>query len=258
MTTKIKLPPVVWSCLSIGCGVGIAVLVAFVLKTFGIFHFTAVEVFLFSGALAALFGYLTRLPIWWIPVNFSVPVLAYLSMAFSIPGWAYLLCFIMLVLIFWNSADERVPLYLSNQTTWAAVGDICSERTGPFLDIGCGLGGTLFYLARSQPDRLHVGIESAPLPFLFARLKQILGRYENVKILFGDMWKLDFGDYQTIYAFLSPEPMPKLYAKVEAEIGYGGLLISNSFVVPDHPPKQTHTLDDKRQTQLFIWPFERG
>lgn len=258
LTTKLKLPPIVWSCLSIGFGVGLTVLVTFTLRKTADLYLSPIEICLAGGGVAAFLGYLVRLPIWWVPLNFSIPVLAYMSLAFSLPGWAYLLCFVLLALVFWNSADERVPLYLSNQTTWVGIEGLCDEKPGTFLDIGCGLGGTLFYLAKAHPERLHVGIESAPLPYLFARTKQIMGRHENVKIIFGDMWKLNFADYQTIYAFLSPEPMARLYDKVSAEIDAGGQLISNSFAVPDIPPEQILSLDDKRQTQLLIWQFQNS
>ncbi|MBT7232228.1 MAG: hypothetical protein HN861_04265, partial [Rhodospirillaceae bacterium] len=70
---------------------------------------------------------------------------------------------------------------------------------------------------------------------------------------YGDFWKLDFGDYDMVYAFLSPEPMPALYDKVRREMKPGTMFVSNSFAVPGVPPDETIVLDDRRKTKLHIW-----
>ena len=54
-------------------------------------------------------------------------------------------------------------------------------------------------------------------------------------------------------SFLSPAPMERLFAKAKAEMKPGSLFISNSFHVPNEPPTRIVELDDKRQTQLFVW-----
>ncbi len=253
LTRKIKLPLVISCLLSVGLGMGLSGLLAYAGHRSGLVSVSLLEICLIGGIFASLIGHLFGLPVWWIPINFAFPVMAYAALLFSVPAWAYLLCFITLALVFWNVADDRVPLYLSNRTTWQAIERLCEERDGVFLDIGCGLGGTLFHLSKTYPERQFVGIESAPLPYLFAKTKQLFMGRKNVQIRFDDMWGHTFDGYQTVYAFLSPEPMQRLYEKIADEMGSGGQLISNSFAVPHIEPDQIITLEDSRQTKLLVW-----
>jgi hypothetical protein len=59
--------------------------------------------------------------------------------------------------------------------------------------------------------------------------------------------------YDVAYAFLSPQPMPRLYEKVVAEMKPDTLFISNSFVVPDNPADEIAEVDDARETKLHLW-----
>jgi SAM-dependent methyltransferase len=167
----------------------------------------------------------------------------------------YPVCLIVLILIYWNTAVERVPLYLSNSTTWQTIGDLTAQQNGAFLDLGCGLGGILFYLSKRYPEKHFVGIESAPLPFIIAKIRQLISPQTNIEILYGDFWHQDFSTYGFIYAFLSPAPMDRLLEKVSNEMHKGGLFISNSFFTPKIQPSQIFTLEDSRQTKLYFWYF---
>ncbi|NQW02329.1 MAG: class I SAM-dependent methyltransferase [Rhodospirillales bacterium] len=258
LTKESRIPLIGWAVVSMVIGTSLAFLAAMALQTWADIGLSLAWVCLAGGLIAAVLGQLIGLPFWWVPLNLGLPVAAYFSLSATIPAWIYLACFIGLALMYWNSARERVPLYLSNPTTWQALAQLIQTRDGTFLDLGCGLGGTLFYLASRYPQRRFVGIESAPLPYAFAKLKQCLLRRTNVTIRYGDFWKLDFASYQTIYAFLSPAPMARLYEKVSDEMPSGGQFISNSFGVPDVTPDETQSLNDSRQTNLLIWRFKQG
>jgi hypothetical protein len=59
--------------------------------------------------------------------------------------------------------------------------------------------------------------------------------------------------FDVVYAFLSPVPMPRLWAKACEEMKEGSLLISNSFEVPGVKPARVLQLDDARRTRLLIY-----
>lgn len=254
MTSR-KIPLIGWAGLSLSLGLIVSFTGALVLQKWGNTPLSWIWICVCAGITAACLGRYFGLPRWWIPLNGFFPVCVYALLSTDIPAWAYLICFLLLALFYWNSAHERVPLYLSNRTTWQALAEQTKFHEGPFLDLGCGLGGTLFYLASQYPNRNYVGIESAPMPYIYAKVRQTLTQRTNVKILYGNFWNLDLSKYQTVYAFLSPAPMTKLFLKVEAEMPSGGQLISNSFLIPDKSPSETIMLDDNRQTQLHIWSF---
>ena len=151
-------------------------------------------------------------------------------------------------------------MYLSNKTTWKALGDILetgsstkSDKPIHFIDLGCGFSGTLVALARRFPQHRFTGVETAPLPYLVSLIRCRLSGRDNIDIQRKSLWDVDLSGYNFVYAFLSPEPMPRLYKKITAEMSKGGRFISNSFVVPDFPQNDTRILDDRRQTELHIW-----
>jgi len=179
---------------------------------------------------------------------------AALASMLAVSPWLFLVAFGLLGLIYWNAPLGQVPFYLTNRTTFTAIAELIPSGPGHrFLDVGHGIGGILLYLSAQRPDLQLTGIESAPLPFLVSLLQARPGKYPNLAIRYGDFWKLDFAEFDIIYAYLSPAPMPALYEKVRREMKPGALLISNSFTVPEEAPNETLTLGDGRRTKLHIW-----
>jgi hypothetical protein len=206
-----------------------------------------------QGVVAAVIGMKWGLPGWWIPLHLVLPAAAGAALMLELRSWVFLAAFVALALVFWNATGERVPLYLSNRRTWAALSQVVGPDARQFIDIGCGIGGTLVHMARARPELGVTGIESAPLPFAAAWLRCTLSGAPNVSVRYGDFWNLDLADFDAVYAFLSPAPMPALYEKARAEMKPGSRLISNSFAVPGHEPDETVELDDRRRTRLLIW-----
>lgn len=234
---------------------GLIAFSASALVTLFVGNLTPVFAVLFaSGIFAAWIGYRLGLAIHWIPLQiFLIPTAAFIA-RLGIPAWVFLLVFSTLTLVFWNSARSQVPLYLTNRKTWRVLTTLVAHREPfSFVDLGCGIGGTLLYLAAMRPDARFTGIESAPIPFLIAWLRTWLNGLPNVKISYGDIWKENLGNYDVVYVFLSPIPMPRLTNKTKTEMQKGSLFISNSFTDPASPPDETVTVDDRRQTQLHLW-----
>jgi SAM-dependent methyltransferase len=207
-----------------------------------------------QGLLAALLGLKWGLDRWWIPVQLALPPALLASMALPVPSWIYGVVFLALLLVFWNATGGRVPLYLTNRRTWSVLADTIPDRPETsFIDIGCGVGGVLAYMARRRPDVHLIGIESAPIPYAITWLRLKLSGAGSVDLRFGDMWRQDLAPFDVVYCFLSPAPMPALFDKACREMQPGSLLISNSFVVPGHPADDVVTVDDRRHTCLHVW-----
>ena len=166
------------------------------------------------------------------------------------PAW-YFVCFVALLLIFWRTDKSQVPLYLSNAATASALAALLPEAACRVVDLGCGDGGLLRKLAARRPDCSFVGIEHAPLPWLWARLASL--RWPNLTIRYGDFWRLRLDPFDVVYAFLSPVPMPHLIAKARIEMRSGTLLVSNSFAVPGVKPELSVTVGDRRDTILYCY-----
>lgn len=211
---------------------------------------------LLQGGIAATFSFKQRAPLWWLPIHlFFVPLVVLVHGLEIPPGW-FLAGFVLLLLVFWRTDKSRVPLYLSNRPTAEALAALLPSTPARVLDIGCGDGGLLRWLAQARPDCRFVGIEHAPLPWLLARLRT-LGQ-ANVHVRFGDFWNADLADYDLVYAFLSPAPMPRLWARAAVGMKPGALLVSNSFAVPDRAPTRIVAVADRRETRLYLYRTDKA
>ncbi|MEW6692215.1 MAG: class I SAM-dependent methyltransferase [Pseudomonadota bacterium] len=207
-----------------------------------------------EGILAALFAVLLRCAPWWWGINALFPPLLVLALGLDVsPGWMGLL-FLALLLVYWNAHGERVPLYLSNTTTHAALRAILEREAGEgrrVADLGSGLGGALRAMAEAPRVAEAVGFETAPLPWLISRMR--FGGHPRIRLRRTSFWNERLTDFDVVYAFLSPAPMPRLWAKLVREARRPMLLISNSFAVPDVEPDEVIELDDARGTELFLY-----
>ncbi len=214
---------------------------------------------LWGGAAALCGEWVFVLQKWWTFINFIFPMAVYIALMLTLPSWVYLLAFLLSLTVFWNVRSERVPLYLSNQETCQVIHEILQRYDHPsFLDMGCGVGSTIIRLSALNPNLQFTGIENAPFPYFIAKVRSALKIFspnQNNKIFYGDLWQKDLYEFDVVYCFLSPEPMPKIYDKAKQEMKSGSILISNSFEIPGFPPHEVIDVDDRRKTRLLIWKF---
>ncbi|KGF68079.1 hypothetical protein LL06_18485 [Hoeflea sp. BAL378] len=203
---------------------------------------------------AAAVTRLIGLPVWWVWIGLAFP--AAMSLAFhagELPAWPFGVAFVLLYLVFSNTARERVPLYLSNRQTTEALLAMMRQRGGSrFTDLGSGLGGVVRRI--DGEGRVARGVESAPMVWLLSvLLSKIEGRGRIVR---QDIWAADISAEDIVYAFLSPEPMPALYEKARREMKPGSLLVSNSFAVPGVEADEIWELPDRRKTRLYLYEMK--
>lgn len=209
-----------------------------------------------QAALAALIAVLLRSERWWLPIHLGFLPLVVAAHRLALhPGW-YLLAFIVLALTYWTSFRSQVPLYLSNRDTARAVLGLLPAGPARVLDIGAGTGSLLRPLARSRPDCQFTGVELAPGSWLLGRL--LTRRLANLQWRRGDLFAEPWGDYDVVYAFLSPVPMAAVWNKAQAEMRPGSVLLSNSFPVPGCEPAFVVEVGDRRRTRLYAYRVEQA
>lgn len=209
-----------------------------------------------QGILGAFLGSRLGLAPWWAVINLVLPGAVAIVWLLQVPAWVFLGVFILLVLVFWNAAIGGVPLYLSNNKTKSALATIFPDQPDLcFVDLGCGMGGPVLYLAGQRVDGKFIGIETAPGVFALSWIRCRLSGLKNAEILFSNIRDHDLGTYDVVYCFLSPVPMPWLFEKARREMKAGSLFISNSFDVPDNQPDEIIAVNDSRQTKLYLWRF---
>ncbi len=209
------------------------------------------------GLLAAAFSHLYGLARWWLAIQLMFAPLLVLMLSLQLPPNLYLGTFLILLLVYWGTYRTQVPLYLSSKPVWHAIESLLPAKNNEagfaFLDLGSGLGGVLTHLAKVRPDGSYVGIEAAPLPFLWSWLRIRLGGYANSRVHWGNLWRCDLSQYDVVFAYLSPAPMEKLWRKARAEMRPGTLFISSTFAVPDQSPHEAVRVEDWHRSSLLIW-----
>lgn len=202
-----------------------------------------------DAAIAAALCLLLRLPWWWLPPAILLPIAV---VAPPLPWWVWASGLATVLLVFGGGMRTRAPLYLSNRAAVDELARLLPATPGVrACDLGAGLGGPTIGLARRRPDARVTGVEAALLPWLVCRLRAALAG--NARIRFGDIFAHDLAEYDLVYAFLSPEPMPRMWERVRTAMRPGTLFVSNTFAVPGVEAERTIVLPGRSDARLLVY-----
>jgi hypothetical protein len=213
---------------------------------------------LVQGAWAAALSWRAGLASWWRAIQFLFPPALLLAReaadALALPPAAFLAIFLFLLLLYWSTFRTQVPYYPSGRRVWEEVArQLPQDRPLRIIDIGSGLGGLVLDLARRRPDCELSGIELAPLPWLASSLRARLAG-SRARFLLGDYENLNFGNYDVVFAYLSPAAMDGLWRKAQLEMRPGSVLLSYEFAIAERAPDARVVTTDSRKI-LHIWHF---
>lgn len=194
--------------------------------------------------------WLLALPVWWLLINVSFPLAVFYGDALQWPPALFLAAFLILVLIYWSIFFTRVPYYPSHHAVRDLVSQLLpTDSDQRFLDLGSGLGGMCLHIAKHRPDYQVVGIEIAPLPWLFSWLA---AKFKALPCEFirGNYQKHNLRDYSLVFAYLSPAAMSALWRQACEQMQPGSVLVSYEFAVPEQPIEPIYLSD---QTPVYVW-----
>ena len=226
----------------IGVALGLALLKAGLSEGFAL---------LAQATCAWIISVFLSLPIAWQILNLIIGPALIASMSVVIPAWIFGLISMFLLLIYVPTFWTRVPFYPTPPPVYQSIANLLpKDRPFQFIDLGCGFGTMLAVLAKQFPNGNFVGIELGILPYLLTKLRSLF--HPNLKAIFGDFWKLDFAQYDFVYAFLAPPPMAAIEELVLPKLGPNSLLIVNSFPLPVSKPKIIEVSESRGGT-LYLY-----
>ena len=205
-----------------------------------------------QAAIAFLASRALKLSFPWQMLNLLLLPAMYFFLNFGLPAWAAMLGLVISLIIYVPTFWTRVPFYPTSAPMYDEIlRQLPEGKEFSCIDLGCGYGTLLYFLARHRPLGKFYGSEIAPLPFIVAFLRAIpFG--QRVKISCSSFWNMDFGSYDFIYAFLAPDPMPKLWEKVKKEAHSGSVFLVNTFKV-DARADQEISVQDKHRCVLYVY-----
>jgi hypothetical protein len=207
---------------------------------------------IFQAAFAAFLTSVRGMNWWWIVIQFFFPVLIPIFLIADISPAYYLFGFVVLSLIYWSIFQTQVPYFPSTSSLLPVVLNLLpADRVVRFVDVGSGLGGLLLQLSESRKESSFVGIEIAPLPWLISYLRSRLAK-STVRFILGNYESAHLGEYDVVFAYLSPVVMPGLWEKAIAEMRSGALLLSYEFIIPEVEPYLCINIADK-EPFLYVW-----
>jgi SAM-dependent methyltransferase len=213
---------------------------------------TLLSTVLLQGALAMLLTWRLGLARWWRAIQLLFPLALLAALALHWPPWLFLLGFLILLGWYWSTFRTQVPYYPSGPAVWQALARLLPpQQARSVVDIGSGLGGCAMYLAAARPACSVLGIELAPLPWLVARARAALAG-SRARFVRGDYEKLDLGQFDLVFAYLSPAAMPALWHKAKREMRAGSLLISYEFAIEACEADKT-IVTTEGGPPLYVW-----
>jgi hypothetical protein len=126
-----------------------------------------------------------------------------------------------------------------------AVDKILPKRVnGTIVEMGSGWGHVAFFLACKYKKSEVIGYEKSWVPFLFSKIFCMLAKNLTFK-------RVDFNDVSIeeaglIYCYLFPRAMQAISEKKR-----NGMLISNTFFLPEGKRKKEITLSDIYRTKIY-------
>ncbi len=154
------------------------------------------------------------------------------GLAAGLPGWAWAVPLLLLLLAYPVSAWRDAPVFPTPRNALAGLPAQLQLPAAPHLhDAGCGLGHGLEALRAAWPDARVSGDERSWPWRIAAGLRCPWARVSQ-----GDMWRHSWAALDAVYLFQRPESMARAMAKAEAEMAPGTWLMSLEFEVPGRTP----------------------
>lgn len=142
-------------------------------------------------------------------------------------GAAYFML-VALVMLFGGVLLYGAPYLPTLRTQVEAAFELLNLRKGnTLLELGCGDGKVL--VAAAQKGYKAVGIELNPLLFVISWLRSLPYRGQ-VRVIWGDYWRVEWPDSDGVFVFLVDKYMPKLDVKMK---NYKKPLASVAFKIPN-------------------------
>lgn len=178
---------------------------------------------------------------------------------------SYILIFILLLIIFSTILFFLAPFFTlipfvpaRKRVLKEIISALELSKQSILYDLGCGDGRILFAAVKANPYISCIGIEIAPFPFLLAKIKNVFNVLKNVRILYGNFFKINISSASHVFLYLFPEALDELLPKFEKELKSGSRVVSYDFKFSKREPSkilEIKTTKQQNSKKLYIYDF---
>lgn len=178
-------------------------------------------------------------------------------------GFVFII-FVILVVIFLSLAFltpffSKVPFVPVREGVVSEIVSKMDLKDGSTVyDLGAGDGRVLFACAKKYPNANFIGVERAPFPYLISKILQIFMGRKNLKLKYGNFYKIDLSSATHIFVYLFPKVLDELLPKFEKELKKDSIVYSCDFRFSKKEPIKVLDLKAKHyqlNRRLNIYKF---
>lgn len=132
------------------------------------------------------------------------------------------------------------------------------EPQDVMADLGSGDGRVLIYASKHFSIAESHGYEGAPWPYLKSlwRIRRV-GLSEKIHIHYGNFFDQDFSRLTFVYAYLFPNLMPRIAAKLAKELKSGARLLCPAFHIETEAYPEFRLIKSEKIGRLTAYLYEK-
>lgn len=164
----------------------------------------------------------------------------------------------MIGVVLWTLAwggISAAPWLPTRRRDFQRLLDLAELKPGEKVyDLGAGDGRVLLAAIRAY-SITAVGYEISILQYVVGYVKILLsGKYKQVKLIYGSLYRADLSTADVIILFLTPRGLAKLAPKLTAELRPGVRILTYVFPLPNWQPE---LVDKPNSKTVPIYRYRR-
>lgn len=138
---------------------------------------------------------------------------------------------LIILLVFFFSFFSLAPFLPTKTKDLKRISDISWLKPWEnFLEVWCWTAKVSIFVAKNNPENEVIWIELSPFLYIYSKIKSIILKQKNLKIIYWNALNLDFWKYDVIYIFgLDDTIKNKILPKIERETSKNTRLLSYCF-----------------------------
>lgn len=160
---------------------------------------------------------------------------------------------LIILLVFFFSFFSLAPFLPTKTKDLERISNISKLKPWEnFLEVWCWTAKVSIFVAKNNPENEVVWIELSPLLYAYSKIKSILLKQKNLKIIYWNALNLDFWKFDVIYIFWLDDTIKnKILPKIEKENWKNTRLLSYCFNPEDKNFIQIKHKESNKELAIF-------